>query len=192
MKTPAHKLEAMERNAASIRVLFELLLDAISNPREAPAGLFEACQSQGRLAKFTYLASDGPKSGRAIHPVSLNTLKTTADRIVKPGGFAKLDHMRRSALQALSSASDIQKQRKNASRQETASRETIGRDAMQLANLVDSISDFSERYNDLLRLTRNIINRASEGKFNRENEERLLRAHLERSLLLPKPCLRAV
>lgn len=190
MKTPAHKLEAMERNAASVRVLVELLLDSISNPREAPAGLLDACQSQGKLAKFAYRATDETKYSRVVHPVSLNTLKATANRIVVPGGFAKLDHIRCTALQALSSAAD--KRGKDVLKQEPIQTEAAGRDSIQLANLVDSISDFSERYNDLLRLTRNIINRASEGKFNRENEERLLREHLERCLALPKPHLRAV
>lgn len=189
MKPPAHKIKAMEVNGASILSLLELLLQAIYEPSNTPAGLHEACKSQGKLAKFScnLVLDDGKLL--AVSQMSLNTFKKTADRVVVPGGFQKLDHIRRDALNAFFS------QGKKAphslgSHADTPQSAEISEVRMQ--HLIDSVSDFAARYNDLLRITRNIISRASEGKFNRANEERLLKEHLEQALALPRPHLKIV
>lgn len=189
MMPPAHKVKAMEVNGASVLSLLELLLQVISEPHNAPAGLREACKSQGKLAKFScQLAFDGSKS-LTVSPMSLNTMKKTADRVVVPGGFQKLDHIRCDALMAFSTqrtkGSQLPEPNDGAS-------SGVEISEIRMRQFANSVSDFAERYNDLLRITQNIIRRASEGKFNRANEERLLKEHLAQSLALPRPYLKIV
>lgn len=189
MKPPAHKIKAMEVNGASVLSLLELLLHAISAPNDTPAGLHDACKSQGKLAKFScnFLLDDS--KSLVVMPMSLNTLKTTADRVVVPGGFQKLDHIRCEVLNAFLTQGEKSPQSPGF---RTDTSPAMELSEIRMRQLVDSVSDFAERYNDLVRIARNIISRASEGKFNRANEERLLKEHLEQALALPKPHLKIV
>jgi len=189
MPTPAHKIKEMEDNGSSVLALVELLLYSISEPNNTPMGLQEACKSQGKPAMYSCEFSLEGGKLLVVTPMSLNTLKKTAERVVAPGGFLKLDHIRRDALNVLSTYR----------KKDAQSPDYLGVAApladiseVRMQHLIDSFSDFTERYNGLLRITRNIIRRASEGKFNRANEERLLKEHLEQALALPKPHLKIV
>jgi len=189
MKTPAHKIKEMENNGASVLTLIQLLLQTISDPLSAPEGLHEACKAQGKLAKFSCLINHEGEKPIVVTPMSLNTFKKTADRVIVPGGFQKLDTIRCEALNSFSILIPHgAKKHRTSSDVSSATRVS----SVRVQQFVDSVSDFADRYNDLLRITRNIIHRASEGKFNRANEERILKQHLERALALPKSHLKIV
>lgn len=189
MKAPAHKIKEMENNGASVLTLIQLLLQSISDPTSAPEGLHEACKAQGKLAKFSCVINHGSEKPIVVTPMSLNTFKKTADRVIVPGGFQKLDTIRCEALNSFSILSPHGDKKHRAS-SDVSSETRVS--SVRVQQFVDSVSDFADRYNDLLRITRNIIHRASEGKFNRANEERILKQHLERALALPKPHLKIV
>lgn len=72
---------------------FNILTDALQGDKNTPQSLLVACGSQGELAKYSL-------SSAHIEPMSLNTLKSAADKFIEDGGWAKLDSMRKSYLNA--------------------------------------------------------------------------------------------
>ncbi len=72
---------------------FRLLARALQGAKNVPVSLVGACKSQGGLARFSC-----PSEG--IMPMALNTLKSSADKFIEEGGWAKLDSMRKSCVAA--------------------------------------------------------------------------------------------
>ena len=72
---------------------FKLLTKALQGAKNVPASLAKACRSQGAVAKYSC-----PSEG--IQPMSLNTLKSSADLFIENGGWGKLEEMRKSYVAA--------------------------------------------------------------------------------------------
>lgn len=68
-----------------------LLKRALEGSNNLPSSLAQACISQGALAKYD-CATEG------ITPMSLNTLKSYADKYIENGGWNHLDALRKSYI----------------------------------------------------------------------------------------------
>ncbi|WP_151214502.1 hypothetical protein [Pseudomonas fluorescens] len=62
---------------------------ALQGAKNIPTSFSTACRSQGDFATYSF-------SSEGIEPMALNTLKSCADKFIEDGGWAKLDHMRKS------------------------------------------------------------------------------------------------
>ncbi len=74
--------------SASTLARYRLLTRALEGRGSIPPALVSACASQGGLAQLSL-------PGEGITPLSLNTLKACADRVIETGGWKQLDALRR-------------------------------------------------------------------------------------------------
>lgn len=81
-------------NRNSVLGRLRLLKKVLQGASDIPRSFTTACKSQGEFAKFKY-----PPEG--IEPMALNTLKSSAEKIIEGGGWAYLDEMRKSCLKTV-------------------------------------------------------------------------------------------
>lgn len=88
-------MKPIERATRSVQALRELLIDVLSDPREFSGdnAIHSALTSQGALAKYE-------NGERGIHPCSLNTQKSAAERVIE-NGYETIDLLRKNSRQAI-------------------------------------------------------------------------------------------
>jgi len=167
-KIPEHLVEDMKRNEASALIRWEVFNELVKDLKTIPEEIVCACETQKKFAK---LDSESLK----ITPMSLNTLKETADRVLT-ARFEGLNNLRLI----------IKEYHRNPPVEEILKTGTKDYYIKELSNLqtehqivIDSCAFMASKYNSLLRLVWRIIFRAKEGHLVPEKEERLLRIHLE-------------
>ena len=168
--TPPHKILQMEKNNKSVVSLKKAFLHAIDNPDKANKEIVDSLSSQGKLAALNI-------KELGISSMSLNAMKNACDRTFD-GGFNEIDRLRikaRAVYEQHIAKSDVAR-----FGTKTYYIQQITELKKENQSLVDSSIFLASKYYELLHLSQRIVLRASEGKLVPENEERLLKSHLEK------------
>lgn len=169
-KTPPHKILQKKKNNQSVMSLKNALVYAIDNPDKVNEELMDSCLSQGKLAALNIEKLN-------ISSMSLNAFKSSCERVFE-GGFKEIDLLRiraRSVYEQNLAKSHIAK-----SGTKIYYIQQIEELKNENQSLVDSSVFLASKYYELLHLAQRMVKRASEGKFEPENEARLLEQHLEK------------